>query len=232
VTAAHLLAQATPSAPTEGRLDPSSRRFAASIDVVQSELHELELQSQQLGLAIAPLYLASARGSLRHVLACLYHQRGDADRHVAAQGELCPGSSLRLMPVEGRGGIGHRCRLSGRRVVPALGGDVTPWASKPDLGADLMPSSTAREFCRGPIGSALLFDALARHRWMHRTSGSKWSADTSGAQALVSALTAGRGFPLLESTATAGLLDLEVVELLAALGWDRILSTRMPGDGR
>ncbi len=232
MTAANLLAPATSSAPPAGRLDRPSRRFAASIDLVQSELHELELQSQQLELAIAPLYLASARGSLRQVLGCLYHQRGEGGRRVASEGELCLGSTLRLMPLEGRSGIGQRCRLSGSKVTPAPGGDVSPWASKPDLGADLMVSSAARAFCRGPIGAALLFDALARHRWMHRTSGSKWSADTSGAQALVSALMAGGGFPLLEPSATAGLIDLEVVELLGVLGWERILSTRMPGDKR
>lgn len=208
--------------------DRAAMDFVALLDDVQPRLHQLELQAVDLGLAVAPLYLASARGSLRHVLACLLHQRGAGRAGGTGDAEICPGTSLRLAPVNGREGVGERVRSVGRRTSPAPGGDVPSWAARPDLGAALLGSNVAVTLCRGPVGAGLLFDALARHRWLHSASGAKWASDVSGAHALVTALAGGAGFPHPGPFATAGLVDREVADLLAGMGWLRMVSTPMP----
>lgn len=213
----------------EDRFDGRTDALAERIEDVQSRLHRLELETSQLGVAVAPLYLASARGSLRHVTDCLVHHLGGRYADAAMPEELCPGTSLRLLPVAGRDGIGARYKVAARGRKPAPGADVDAWARRPDLGAALLASPEAAAICRGPVGAALMFDALARHRWMHGRSAAKWSTDVSGAHALVSALADGCGFPHPGPTATAGLVDGEVVDLLASLGWLRVVSTRMPG---
>jgi len=211
-------------------LDPEAEEFAASLEEVQPRLHRLELQAAQLGLAIAPLYLASARGSLRHVLACLLHQRSHGDLGVSMGDELCPGTSLRLLPMEGRAGVGERFRVVGRSATPAYGAEIPNWARRPDMAADLLSSPEAVALCSGPVGAALLFDALARHCWLHGASGTKWATDVSGAHALVSGLTDGAGFPHPGRGATGGLIDREVADLLGRLGWLRMRSPRILGD--
>ena len=211
-------------------LDLEAEAFAAALEEVQPLLHRLELQAAQLGLAIAPLYLASARGSLRHALECLLHQRGNGGLEVLMADELCPGTSLRLMPIEGRAGVGERFRVVGRSATPACGAEIPNWARLPDLAADLFCSREAVALCSGPVGAGLLFDALARHHWLHCTSGTKWATDVSGAHALVLGLTGGAGFPHPNRGATGGLIDREVADLLGCLGWVRMLSPRILGD--
>lgn len=212
-----------------GWLDERSNAFAEAMDEVQSRLHRLELEVIQLGVAIAPLYLASARGSLRHVTDCVIHQRGVMRNDAGTSNELCPGASLRLMPLEGREGIGERFARSASGCGRVPEAEAVGHARRPDLGADLLASPEATAVCRGPVGAAMLFDALSRHRWMHGPSSTKWATDVSGAHALVSAIAGGACFPKPGLTSTGGLVDREVADLLAHIGWYRMVSTRMPG---
>jgi hypothetical protein len=204
--------------------------LAASLDALHAPLHMLEIGIGARGVPIAPLYLASARGSLRHVASCLAAHEARTLPPTRRSRELCPGSGIELRASADRPGLGDRRRVVGRRVEPAEGADVSPWARRADLGADLVACGDAAAFCQGPVGAALLFDALARHRWLHHASRSKWSTDISGAHALVSAISAGAGFPLPSPRTCGGLVDREVVELFRTLGWSRILSPQMPSE--
>ncbi|WP_394437617.1 hypothetical protein ACGGKE_10445 [Sphingobium naphthae] len=206
-----------------------AQAFATSLEDIHPLLHRLELQAHQLGLAVAPLYLASARGSLRHVHKLLLHQFGPDLSEMSGR-ELCPGTSLHLRKIADRDGVGERFLIGQRRMAPAERRETASWAGRPDLGAALLSSAQAANLCDGPVGAGLLFDALARHRWLHRASGAKWSTDVSGAHALVTAMTGGCGFPHPGDGATGGLIDREVAELLSQLGWLRMVSASMPGD--
>lgn len=201
--------------------------FAASLDDMHLRLRRLELEAAELGIAVAPLYLASARGSLRHVAACLAHQVASDQRGRLRGGELCPGTTIHLRSTE-RAGIGDRHVFVSGRARPAPGADGAQRARRPDLGVDVAGSQEAVRLCGGPVGAALLFDALSRHRWLHVSSGTKWSTDRSGAQVLTSIVALGASFPIPGPVATAGLVDRQVADMLADLGWLRLETTRMP----
>jgi hypothetical protein len=190
-------------------------------------VHELELRIADLGIPIAPLYLASARGSLRHVSACIEH---DAGRYGATDSsdEIVRGSGVKLVADGNRPGIGNRVRRTPRRTVLEPLAEIAPWAATPDLGADLVASAEAISICAGPVGATLLFCALAHHWWMHRATGAKWSTDVSGAHALIAALNDGAGCAMPVTGTAARLVDAEVLALLDALGWSRLVSPPIP----
>lgn len=215
--------------------DPPQPPVGPSADVervlatIHGLIHGLELSVADLGIPVAPLYLASARGSLRHVSACIEH---DAGRRSAAGSteEILPGCGVTLVAQANRSGIAVRARrTSSGWAVPEPLADIPSWAAAPDLGADLVRSPEAASMCAGPVGATLLFCALAHHWWMHRVTGTKWSTDASGARALVAALNDGAGCAMPMSGPAARLIDIGVVYLLETLGWSRLLSLPMPG---
>lgn len=199
-----------------------------ALAVIHRLIHGLELSVADLGIPVAPLYLASARGSLRHVSACIDH---DARRHgaVGSSDEIVPGSGVTLVAQADRPGVAVRTRRTSRMVVPEPLAEIPSWAAAPDLGADLVASAEAALMCSGPVGATLLFCALAHHWWMHRGTGAKWSTDVSGAYALVAALNDGSGCAVPVTGLAARLVDAEVVGLLNKLGWSRLLSPPIPG---
>ena len=200
----------------------------AAIGSLHPLLHDLELKVAALGIPVAPLYIASARGSLRHVSACIGHF-ATRPRAVADHGEVILGSGIGFAADARRSGLGIRTRFRGRSTMPALGAELPSWAAMSDLGADLFGSPEARSLCEGPIGATLLFCALAHHQWLHIASGAKWSTDRSGARALVAALNSGAGCTMPAVGLMTRLVDVEVVDMLAAMGWARLISPRMPG---
>lgn len=193
-------------------------------------IHALELRITDIGVPIALSYLASARGSLRHVAACLTHH---ASRPCGGEqpiiGEVVPGSDIVLKPEPHRPGVATRARVSPRGARKAPGAEMPRWAAVPDLGAALITSPAAAAMCSGPVGSTLLFCALAHHRWMHLATGAKWSTDLAGAAALVKAMNDGSGCSIIVSGIAACAIDREVLEVLSDLGWARITSPAMPG---
>lgn len=199
-----------------------------SISAIQPLIHQVELKAADLGIPIAPLYLTSARGSLRHASACVAQHAARAWANGEGD-EVVLGSGIRLQALENRPAVGQRCRSVGRRDEPKRGLELSSWARRPDLGADLMASPAAKAFCSGPVGSTLLFCALAHHRWLHVSSRTKWSTDLSGARALVAAINDGSSCAIPTSGTLVELIDEEVMELLSALGWSRMLSSAIPG---
>jgi hypothetical protein len=200
-----------------------------ALATIHGLIHGLELSVADLGIPVAPLYLASARGSLRRVSACIGH---DAGRHGAVGGaeEILPGSGVTLVAQADRPGVAVRARrASSGSAVPEPLAEIPSWAAAPDLGADLVGSPEAASMCGGPVGATLLFCALAHHWWMHRVTGTKWSTDASGARALVAALNDGAGCAMPLAGPAARLIDVGVVDLLESLGWSRLLSLPMPG---
>ena len=205
---------------------PSSD-IESTLATVHRLIHGLELGVADLGIPVAPLYLASARGSLRHVSACIEH---DVHRYGATgeTDEVVPGSGVILVAQAGRPGVAVRARRASCGAVIEPMAEIPPWAAAPDLGADLVASTDAAAMCVGPLGATLLFCALAHHWWMHRATGARWSTDVSGARALVAALNGGSGCAVPVTGPAARLVDGEVVGLFDALGWSRLLSPPMP----
>lgn len=206
----------------------SSVGVERTLATIHGLIHGLELSVADLGIPVAPLYLASARGSLRHVSACIEH---DARRHGAVESpdEIVPGSGVTLVAQSDRPGVAVRARRTSGRTGPEPLAEISSWAAAPDLGADLVRSPEAASMCAGPVGATLLFCALAHHWWMHRVTGTKWSTDASGARALVAALNDGSGCAMPVAGPAARLVDARVVGLLETLGWSRLLSLPMPG---
>lgn len=201
--------------------------FETSLAAVHSLIHELELDAIGLGVPVAPLYLASARGSLRHVSACIGQHAAHSPNFI--RDEIVAGSGILLRASANHAGVGIRSRAEGARLSDAPGAELQPRPARADLGADLLRSAQASALCSGLVGATLMFAALAHHRWLHKPTRTKWSTDTSGARALVAALTDGAGFDMPTAGAAARLVDALVVDLLASLGWVRMLTPAMPG---
>jgi hypothetical protein len=143
-----------------------------------------------------------------------------------ARDEVVVGSGIYLRPCDGRPGIGERVRAAG--LIDDPGAELQPRPVVPDLGADLVRSPEAKSICGGPVGATLMFAALAHHRWFHLRTRRKWSTDVSGARTLVAALTAGAGFDMPADGAVAQMVDARVVDVLAGLGWKRLVTPAMP----
>lgn len=222
---------ASPPASSGAAAHPDAASFLHTLETrlaaVQSLIHELELVAVDRGVPVAPLYLASARGSLRYVSACI-------GRYVscspdAVRDEIVLGSGILLRASDHRAGVGTRARADAGGLADHASAELQRRSARPDLGAHLLRSVEASALCGGPVGATLMFAALAHQRWLHLPTRTKWSTDVSGARALVAALTDGAGFDMPTAGAPTRLVDALVVDLLGALGWTRLLTPAMPG---
>ncbi len=116
----------------------------------------------------------------------------------------------------------------GQRTSASVSDDEIELSPCPDLGADLIRSARVLELSRKPAFAALLASALAEHRWLHMASGRTWASTWPIADALLRALGDGRFFPTVDHLVLRGTVDNRVAEELAALGWRRISSPKLP----
>jgi hypothetical protein len=208
--------------------EPSEQAFAVAVDELHPAIHRLELQADDLGIAVAPLYLVPARGSLRHVLDCLVDQRGGPMDSARLSVELYAGTALHLGAIEDRQGVGERMRMVGRKpVIAARGRTLLRERMLRTLATTSSPRQIRRTYVAdrlAPPSSATLWHAIVGCTGKPAGKG----RPIYRARALVSAVSGGAGFPLLGPLTTGGLVDREVADLLKGIGWLRLVSPRMP----
>lgn len=117
-----------------------------------------------------------------------------------------------------------------RGVAVPGGGAVRPqsaaecdWrtAPSPDLGREILESGTARAIVQGPVGAALLFDALANFPWFYPATATRWTAGVAAARSLIAALAEGRAPLALHGMLAARHVDRDVLAMIESLGWRR-----------
>lgn len=195
----------TPFEPREG----FDRIAAAMAEVVSFS------RSLPAGLApVASIYLDGAVGNLIHardeLRAALIGDRAGWRADIAGIGLVQAG-------------------VAGEMTSATVTGGEAEGEPGPDLGADAIRSGRMMELSRRTGFAALLASALAEHRWVHVRSGVTWASTWPAADALVRALGGGRPFPAIGHVALRGTIDRRVAEELAALGWRRLSSPRLPG---
>ena len=100
--------------------------------------------------------------------------------------------------------------------------------ASPSLAADLLRTGALAELATGPVGAALLVQALADGSWYHLGSLSRWFMDAGRARALVDAA-AGRAAGRPTRGRLAGTLDRTVLARIEALGWRHVPTPPIPG---
>jgi hypothetical protein len=90
-----------------------------------------------------------------------------------------------------------------------------------DLGAELLSCPSARAMAAGPVGAALLMDALAHQTWFLPDDARRWASGVTGARAIVGALAEG-AFVGAPAPGLSGLgVDRDALRIIEALGWRR-----------
>ena len=201
-------------------------QIADALEALHPLIHAVEVGLSGLGVPVAPLYLASARGSLHH--AARYISRHCSTYGRQAGEEIVEGSGISLQSCAKRHWVGVRHQQVGSTLVEDPVAELPPRAASPNLASALIRSNAADELCAGPVGAMLLADALADERWLHLASGTKWSTDAAGARVLVSAISGGRSFPGRPAGIRHRMIDREVLSLLTSLGWSRLVSPEIP----
>jgi hypothetical protein len=90
----------------------------------------------------------------------------------------------------------------------------------PDLEQHLGASERIRDLVRGDVFATLLYGALCNTTWRHKATGHSWSCTWRHAGGVVAALRSEGDYLDWYCSAGEGLVDLQVLEELGALGWE------------
>lgn len=193
----------------------------ATIDELVAGCSGLARELSRIGEGSAATYAEAAGISLR--VAARAHRACAPVRRDRAAGAAVPDGlgvlasdrQARVLAAAGEGVLLHRHGADG---APYAVADLT--ASRrvaPDLGVDLV-AGAGRALCDGPVGAALLADALGRWLWIHEASRRSWETTPEGARRIVAMLSNGRR-PADLSAVIDGRVDAATLEAIQSAGW-------------
>ena len=135
-------------------------QLADALEALHPLIHAVEVGLAGLGVPVAPLYLASARGSLRHAAQYISRHRSTYYPQVAE--EIVDGSGISLRPVADRSWVGVRHRQVGLTLVEDSVAELPPRARLPQpcVGAD--PLGRRRRVLRRSRWSNVAGECLGR----------------------------------------------------------------------
>lgn len=194
------------------------------IESITEDLHDVASSVSDRGLNLARTYVSAAITSLRFARsALLIAEQGAPDRPSgdgAARLTFADGmpTPIFLVPT---GAVHGRAIWNGSAFEERPNAECElPRLRAADLGADVITSPAARSFAAGPVGAALLADALGSRSWKHPSTPHIWSASRIAARTIVTAL-AGCSISPLADHLSGKVLDREVLLLIEGLGWRR-----------
>lgn len=197
-------------------------------DAPMRALGELRTAAEDAGCSYAAVFIEGARGALRRAFAA-------AAKYDPLPVATVEDGDILLLGVENiavrvrqgtplveRGRIVEDRTSSSFLIDPNA--DAVPAGQTPGLVHDLLGDPSITELCSRPAFAGLLAAALGHHRWMHLGSGRMESLDPPFAKCAVSLLSGGGNFPSWPTRWAGRILDVQVCEQLARLGWRRVVS--------